>query len=117
MLFKPSRCELSSKETTILRGSTFYFTWPRSERIWPGTLGSRTWKITNATRAKSSMMLTRVERERITDSRLKIQSAAKSLKHIDPGKVQNFEGIRECLEAADQNLGGALREPDADRHD
>jgi hypothetical protein len=55
------------------------------------------------------MALTRVEKERIADSRLKIQSVAKSLKHVDPSKVRNFEEIRDCLETADQTLSGALR--------
>jgi hypothetical protein len=55
------------------------------------------------------MALTRVEKERVTDSRLKIQSAANSLKHVDPKKVPRYEEIQECLESADKNLGGALR--------
>jgi hypothetical protein len=55
------------------------------------------------------MALTRLERERITDSRLKIQAVANSLKHVDPKKVPDFEEIEECLEDTDKNLGGALR--------
>jgi hypothetical protein len=55
------------------------------------------------------MALTRVERERITDSRLKLQSAAHTLKNIDPDKVPDFDEIQECLEDADKSLGGALR--------
>ena len=58
------------------------------------------------------MALTRVERERITDSRLKIQSVTKSLMHVDPRKLRKFKEIRECLEAADQSLSGALRDRD-----
>jgi hypothetical protein len=54
------------------------------------------------------MRLTRVEKERITDSRLKLQSVADSLKHVDPKKVSAFEEIKDCLEAADKNLRGAL---------
>jgi hypothetical protein len=63
------------------------------------------------------MALTRVEKERIADSRLKIQSVAKSLKHVDPSKVRNFEEIRDCLEAADQRLSGALRAGESNSED
>jgi len=55
------------------------------------------------------MTLTRVERERITDSRLKIQAVASSLKGVDPKKIPDFEEIEECLQDADRNLRGALR--------
>ncbi|MGA3043126.1 MAG: hypothetical protein ABSF54_20300 [Bryobacteraceae bacterium] len=55
------------------------------------------------------MVLTRVERERITDSRLKVQSVANSLKHIDPQKIRDFEEIQECLEDTDRSLGEALQ--------
>lgn len=55
------------------------------------------------------MALTRVERERITDSRLKIQAIAHSLNSVDPTKIPHFEEIQECLEDADKSLGGALR--------
>jgi hypothetical protein len=55
------------------------------------------------------MALTRLERERITDSRLKLQSAARTLKHIDPDKVPDFDDIQECLEDAEKSLRGALR--------
>jgi len=61
------------------------------------------------------MKLTRVERERISDSRVKIESITKSLKHVDPGKIRAFEEIQDCLEDAEQNLGEALRSPDPDR--
>ena len=36
------------------------------------------------------MPLTRVERERITDSQLKIQAVANRLKGVDPQKVPDF---------------------------
>ena len=62
------------------------------------------------------MALTRVERERITDSRLKIQSVADSLSHVDHRKIPDFEEIRDCLEDADRSLSGALRaEPNPSR--
>jgi hypothetical protein len=55
------------------------------------------------------MELTRVEKERILDSQLKIQAVADSLKHVGPGKVENIEGIQECLDDAEKHLGAALR--------
>ncbi len=54
------------------------------------------------------MSLTRAERERITDSRLKIQAVADSLNHVDPRKVPDIPTIQECLEGADRSLSGAL---------
>jgi hypothetical protein len=55
------------------------------------------------------MALTRTEKERIADSRLKIQSVADSLTHVDPKKIRNFDEIQDCLEEADKNLTGALK--------
>ncbi len=52
--------------------------------------------------------LTRVERERITDSVLKIQSARESLKEVDQGKIPSQDEIETCLEDADENLRTAL---------
>jgi len=47
------------------------------------------------------MALTRVERARITDSALKIQSARASLEELDENKVEDFEEIKDkwCLTA------------------
>jgi hypothetical protein len=56
------------------------------------------------------MGLTRAERERIADNRMKIRSVANSLTHIDPEKIEDLEAIQECLEDADRNLTGALEE-------
>jgi hypothetical protein len=53
--------------------------------------------------------ISRADKERIVDSRLKIQSVASSLSHIDPKNVPHFEEIRECLEDAEKNLSGAIR--------
>ena len=61
------------------------------------------------------MALTRVERERLSDSRMKIQSVVESLKHVDPEKVPDFESIEKCLDDADKSLHGALRRPEAER--
>ena len=60
------------------------------------------------------MALTRLEKERINDSRLKIQSVTSSLKQIDPKKVREFEDIQECLEDAEESLSGALRSSEPD---
>jgi hypothetical protein len=61
------------------------------------------------------MRLTRLEKERITDSRLKLQSVADTLKHVDPSKVRDYEEMQDCLEAAEHNLGGALRSDNSDQ--
>jgi len=63
------------------------------------------------------MKLTRLERERITDSRLRIQAAADSLNRVDSKKVPDFEEIQECLEEAAKSLGGALRSSESDPAD
>lgn len=55
------------------------------------------------------MSLTPVERERIQDSKRKIQSVTNSLQHVDPSKIQHLEAIEECLEQADRSLEGALK--------
>ena len=55
------------------------------------------------------MRLTRLEKERIADSRLKLQSVADSLRHVDGSKINDVEEIQDCLEAAERNLRGALR--------
>lgn len=57
------------------------------------------------------MSLTKVEMERISDSRLKLQSVTSSLDHVDPDKVPGFDDIQECLDEAEKALGGALRTP------
>jgi hypothetical protein len=56
------------------------------------------------------MGLTRVERAKITDSALKIQSAQASLEELDKTKVAEFDKMEECLAMADANLRQALRE-------
>ncbi len=55
------------------------------------------------------MRLSRVEKERLSDTQLKIQSAASSLSEVSPAKVPGFDEIQECLRAADRNLRNALR--------
>jgi hypothetical protein len=57
------------------------------------------------------MALTPVDRERIQDSKRKIQSITHSLRHVAPDKIANLEAIQECLEDADRSLDGALKHP------
>jgi len=54
------------------------------------------------------MKLTRVERERVTDSILKIQSVRRNLDAIENAQIPNAEAIEGCLEAADESLKEAL---------
>ena len=55
------------------------------------------------------MKLSNAEREKLTDSMLKIQSATASLDTLDETKVQDIEEIQSCLQMADKNLRMALR--------
>jgi hypothetical protein len=57
------------------------------------------------------MALTQVERERITDSRQKVQSVTHSLRQVDPDKIPQFEAIEDCLEEAEKSLSRALQSP------
>jgi len=52
--------------------------------------------------------LTRVERERITDSVLKIQSVRDSLEQVDQEKVPSKAEIERGLKCADHDLRVAL---------
>jgi hypothetical protein len=56
------------------------------------------------------MALNRVEREKITDSVLKIQSARASLESMDSSKIPAYDEIQSCLKSADQSLTRALRQ-------
>ena len=55
------------------------------------------------------MALSRVEKERITDSRLHIQAVTDSLNQVAPKKIPNIAVIQECLDDAERTLSGALR--------
>jgi hypothetical protein len=55
------------------------------------------------------MTFTRVERAKITDSMLKIQSARTSLENMDESKIPDFAEIQSCLKDADNSLRLALR--------
>jgi hypothetical protein len=61
------------------------------------------------------MELTAVEREKITDGMLKIQSARASLEDVDATKIPEFEELEDCLEDADKNLGQALRKDSSEK--
>lgn len=54
--------------------------------------------------------LTKSERAKITDSVHSIQSARASLADIAEEKVPEVDEIQDCLENADKNLRGALRQ-------
>jgi hypothetical protein len=56
------------------------------------------------------MSLTNVEREKITDSVLKIQSVRASLEDIDATKIPDYGEIEGCLTVVDKSLRLALRE-------
>jgi len=55
------------------------------------------------------MGLTIAERERISDSRLKLQTVVKTLRNVDASKVPEMQEIQNCLEDAERSLSGALR--------
>jgi len=55
------------------------------------------------------MSLSRAEKERIRDSRMKLQSVSRSLKEIPPSEIGKIEEIQDCLESADKSLRGALQ--------
>jgi len=55
------------------------------------------------------MSLTRAEKERISDSRLKIRAAADSLSQVDPEKLPDFQSVQHCLDDVEKSLGAALR--------
>ena len=54
------------------------------------------------------MALTRVERQRLQDSRLRIQSIVSALGGIDPAKLPSYGEIAECLSEADRSIDIAL---------
>jgi len=54
------------------------------------------------------MSLSRLEREVITDSMLKIQSIEASLKQIDGSKLVDIDEIHSCLKSADNSFRIAL---------
>ena len=55
------------------------------------------------------MTLTKLEREVITDSVLKIESIQASLDQIDEAKIVGLEEIHSCLKSADRSFRMALR--------
>jgi hypothetical protein len=65
--------------------------------------------------AHGQMKLTATDRERITDSLLKIQSAKATLEEVTDGKIAEAEHIDECLESADESLKQALGYTEANK--
>ncbi len=61
------------------------------------------------TAALTTMALTKLEREVITDSMLKIQSIQASLNQIDETKLVDSEEIHSCLRTANKSFRAALR--------
>ncbi len=55
------------------------------------------------------MSLTKMEREAITDSMLKIQSIQASLAQVDHAKIDGIDEIHECLDNADSSFRHALK--------
>ena len=55
------------------------------------------------------MRLTRVEKERLRDSRMKLQSVANSLKEVNPKGIEGIEDIQNCLRDVEKSLKGALQ--------
>jgi hypothetical protein len=55
------------------------------------------------------MPLTKLEREVITDSMLKIQSVRASLNQIDETKLIDSDEIQSCLKAANNSFRAALK--------
>jgi len=54
------------------------------------------------------MKLTTVERERLTDSVLKLESVRASLDQMDEEKVPKLEQMESCLEGVDHGLREVL---------
>lgn len=61
------------------------------------------------------MDLTREERERINDSRLKIQSIASTLNQVRSGNIPEYAEIQDCLQHAEHSLTSALQTPSPKR--
>jgi hypothetical protein len=61
------------------------------------------------TAALTLMLLTKLEREVITDSMLKIQSIQASLNQIDEAKLFDGEEIHSCLKTANKSFRAALK--------
>lgn len=55
------------------------------------------------------MSLSKLEREVITDSMLKIQSIEASLEEIDGANLKNIDEIQSCLRTANNSFRTALK--------
>ena len=56
------------------------------------------------------MSLNNVEREKVNDSRLKLQSAARVLRGLNHDQIPDYEDIEKCLEDAEGSLRQALHD-------
>src|ERR1700749_3579983 len=68
------------------------------------TRSTRTCVISKNTGVRPPMKLTTVDRERITDSMLKIQSVRATLNEVDGSKIPHAHEVESCLETADTSL-------------
>ena len=64
-----------------------------------------TWRCTAALQ---TMKLTEMERERISDGVLKIQSVRASLDHVGKSKIPKREEVEACLENVDRSFRESL---------
>jgi len=71
----------------------------------------RIWSILSCTGAENVMKISNVERERITDSVLKIQSVRASLERVDEKKIPKLDEMEECLDGVDRGLREVLGYP------
>jgi hypothetical protein len=55
------------------------------------------------------MAMTKAEKERVNDIRLKLQSVARSLQHLPESDIPDYDQIEKCLDHADQNLREAVQ--------
>jgi hypothetical protein len=58
------------------------------------------------------MALTPEEAERINDSRMKIQTIARSLRKVNPTAIPKIDEIESCLEDAEASFTSALKNRD-----
>jgi hypothetical protein len=65
-------------------------------------------QVHNCDEGADIVALTHAEKERVNDSRLKIESVSKSLKQVNSKEIPGFEAIEECLDDAGKSLDAAL---------
>jgi len=65
--------------------------------------------------ARKQMSLTRLEREIITDSLLKLQSIEASLEQLDKIRIPDLDEIHSCLRTANHSFRTVLSSPTPQR--